>query len=663
MWLRQLKSNDTAIRKYAFNHLAGSICHQGWICTATAYAVPYFIELLQEPAVQEKENILELLADIALAEPFDEETWRHNPEVLSCEVPEHVPFKDANAAVEAGIPVYLTLLDASELPVRMQAARLLVCFPERGREFWLVLRVALEREPEEWGKANLILALGSLIEQMPEEQGFFDQRLQQSQSEPERFALALILARLAKEEAPEEVAQLLTQVMFNNPAALQKYTDVACGGGYSWSAALWVLYYLGPKRLQFLAPLLEERLARNTEADWTEVHLFAELVVFILFDGKLAEGQPLRPAPSLTERQRSLLKLLFEIKKLWGYGNFQDVLRAYGLPGKRDEMAAYLGHSLPPTKVTQAPKEQAAPPRSKDRFDLYRETIHAVYPDLRIHKTQGSVQAEAGLEDDCIIANDEFLFRFPRQAHAVEEMERVIALLRALQGRLPLPIPNPIYSSRDTREVGRAFMGHVKLPGKPLYKEMLESVDGEEAIQKLADQLASFLFALHHLPVAEFATLALPQRGTHERWESLYSRIREQLFPSMEPDVREQFAGRFEQFLNTAGNVALVPAIIHGAFGPDTILYDAKARAISGIMEFSGAGLGDPALDFAQLVGPTSYGAAFARRFERAYPGYTVLEERVRFYAAVYPLRQELQRLEQYVREPQTGRMTFYPER
>ena len=57
MWLRQLASDTEQIRKQAIWHLTGSICHQGWICPATAYAVPFLIELLQEPAVQGKNEV------------------------------------------------------------------------------------------------------------------------------------------------------------------------------------------------------------------------------------------------------------------------------------------------------------------------------------------------------------------------------------------------------------------------------------------------------------------------------------------------------------------------------------------------------------------------------------------------------------------------------
>ncbi len=77
MWLRQLASNEEPMRKQAIWHLTGAICHQGWICPATAYAVPFLIELLQEPAVRGKEDMLALLATIAVAPPDSKmPAWR-----------------------------------------------------------------------------------------------------------------------------------------------------------------------------------------------------------------------------------------------------------------------------------------------------------------------------------------------------------------------------------------------------------------------------------------------------------------------------------------------------------------------------------------------------------------------------------------------------------
>src|SRR5579885_300973 len=93
MWLRQVASSDERIREQALNHLGGSICHQGWICPATGYAVPFLLELLQEPEVQGKEEILALLADIAIAYPeLHEERWRTNARVPQWNVPASIPF-------------------------------------------------------------------------------------------------------------------------------------------------------------------------------------------------------------------------------------------------------------------------------------------------------------------------------------------------------------------------------------------------------------------------------------------------------------------------------------------------------------------------------------------------------------------------------------------
>ena len=665
MWLRQLASDDEQVRQEAINNLAGSICHQGWICPATGYAVPYLIELLQEPTIQGKDEILELLADIAAADPLDEQTWRKNAEVPSWEVPAHIPFKDAHLAAEAGIPVYSMLLDAPELRVCMQAANALTSFPERAQELWVILQAAFEHEQHEQARANLILALGRLAEPPPERINFFLEQFQSNQSELCVFAAALVLAQLAKEEAPEAALQMLARVMREAPASLNAYEELACGGGYPWSTAMWSLYYFGPARLHFVLPFLEERLRQPETGDSNysfDAEFFARLAFFILFEGPPKEGQQPRPAAKLTEQQRHILMLLLEREKLWKYYNFLELLKGFGLPAKREEMAAYLGSRLPSADSAQSRKEQPARPRSPDRFEQYRQRIQAAHPSLHIYQVKGRVQSESGQDDDVITTNGDLLFRFPRRADAVEAMLREIKLLHALQEHLPLPIPNPQYSSEDTSAIGFAFMGYPMLPGKPLSKELLESVDGEQKVQALADLLASFLYALHHLPVDQFAQLAPPDVQQRPTWKALYERVREALFPSMEKGLRKQIEARFEKYLGNVHNFLLSPALIHSNFSPETIIYHAKPQTISGIIDFSRACLGDPARDFAGLLGPKGYGESFVRRFEPAYPELPSLLERARFYAEALSLEGQIRRLMD--RSGQAiGRMTFFPQK
>ncbi len=287
VWLRQLASDDEQVRHRAMGMLGSSICHQGSIYPATAFAVPYLIALLQEPTIQGKYEILNWLAIFYNGYPLDEQMWYGEEGAESIGawggMPKRIPFKDTHAAIEEGIPVYITLLDAPILIDRLEAAHLLTRFLARAEEFWPELEAALEREPTEAGRADLVLELGRLAKQLPEKVSFFLERLQTDQSELEAFATALVVARLAKEEAPEEVLHLLVRVMLEAPPSLDLYLRFPCGGRYPWSAALWALANLGPARLADLAPRLEEHLTQIRTAYVLEQEMFARLLLFIVF--------------------------------------------------------------------------------------------------------------------------------------------------------------------------------------------------------------------------------------------------------------------------------------------------------------------------------------------------------------------------------------------
>ncbi|GEM_PF-1714089 len=648
VWLRQLTSDDEQVRQRAMGRLGGSLEHQGGIYPATAYAVPYLISLLEEPAIQGKYEILGWLAVFYRASPVDERMWYGEEGTESYGawggMPRHIPYKDTHALIEAGLPIYLKLLDAPALIDRLEAAHLLIHFFAQAQDLWPTLQAALEREPTEAGQADLVLELGRLAKQLPEKQSFFLERFQTAQSELVRFAAALVVARLAKADTPEEVMRLLVRVMLEAPSSLDLYLRFPCGGTYPWSAALWALSNLGPARLADLAPVLEERLTRNRDAYVLEQLLFVRLLLFIVFAEPPHHGHLARSAEALTEEQRQGLLVLLEHEQLWHHGNFLGLLRAYGIPATRKDLAAYLGREasaeLPPAGTPNLWTRRTEHP-SKGRADRYHEVLKATFPDVFIYKYGGpGIQPEGSQEDDVMEINDGLLFRFPRCAEAVEAMEREIALLRILQEYLPLPIPNPKHSSQGTHEVGRAFMGFARLPGKPFSKGLLECVDGEETVQRLAEQLASFLFALHQFPLAQAAHLSLPESPNREVLEALYLKAREELFPQMPPDRQAQVTTQFETFLNIPEHFAVTPVLVHGNFGPETILYDAKERRISGVIDFSRACLGDPALDFARLVGPAGYGEDFLQRWIPIYPNLSMLLERAKFYAVVVALEE-----------------------
>ncbi|KAM3098579.1 hypothetical protein ACKFKG_05990 [Phormidesmis sp. 146-35] len=63
--IRDLTSSSATVREQALSALYGNLWHQGTVFKATAYAVPFLIELLEQPTVEDKQAILIYLSDLA----------------------------------------------------------------------------------------------------------------------------------------------------------------------------------------------------------------------------------------------------------------------------------------------------------------------------------------------------------------------------------------------------------------------------------------------------------------------------------------------------------------------------------------------------------------------------------------------------------------------
>ena len=63
--IRSLAAPDRKTREDALYELYGNIWHQGTVYEATAYAVPFLIELLQHPELPERHDVVALLRELA----------------------------------------------------------------------------------------------------------------------------------------------------------------------------------------------------------------------------------------------------------------------------------------------------------------------------------------------------------------------------------------------------------------------------------------------------------------------------------------------------------------------------------------------------------------------------------------------------------------------
>jgi aminoglycoside 2''-phosphotransferase len=267
----------------------------------------------------------------------------------------------------------------------------------------------------------------------------------------------------------------------------------------------------------------------------------------------------------------------------------------------------------------------------------YVQRVTAAYPELSIATAR--LHTAAGQFNDILIVNEALIFRFPRSPHIAATLAAETTLLTRLQGRLPLPIPNPIYHARDPQTGALQFMGYPMLPGQPLWRAAFDAIADDHVLDRLAAQLAGFLRALHTLPPAAIGG-DVPVGDTLDTWADMLGQFQAQLYPFMRPDACEAVTRLFTTLLDDLRHNPAQPVLRHGDFGTGNILYDPQTLTITGIIDFGFAGLGDPALDVAALA--ASYGEAFVTRCAAVYPEMAKPLPRARLYRGTYALQQAL---------------------
>jgi aminoglycoside 2''-phosphotransferase len=265
----------------------------------------------------------------------------------------------------------------------------------------------------------------------------------------------------------------------------------------------------------------------------------------------------------------------------------------------------------------------------------YLARVRAAYPELAISSAR-VIDTESQF-NDVLVIDEALVLRFPRTTQATEALAHEVAVLRRLQGRLSLPVPNPMLMGQDAVTGEISWMGYALLPGEPLWDEELE-VLGEADQRQVALQLAGFLHALHTLPPAEVMP-ELGARAEAQFWAGLFAAFRDELYSFMRPAARSEVDALGDAIRAELERVPPAPALIHGDFGGGNILYDPSARRVTGVIDFGGVTLGDPAVDIAAL---SCYGEPFLALGAPAYPGMAALLPRARLYRATFALQQAL---------------------
>jgi aminoglycoside phosphotransferase (APT) family kinase protein len=253
------------------------------------------------------------------------------------------------------------------------------------------------------------------------------------------------------------------------------------------------------------------------------------------------------------------------------------------------------------------------------------------------------VRVEEGWDSSVFEVNREWIVRVPRRDEVRGWMRKEVALLGVLAPALPVPAPC-FEAVEDAGPI--SFVAYRKLDGDPLDSKACRGAQGGV----LAAQLGAFLTALHAFPRASAIRAGIAYAdasGWLEQQRRLAERCEHEVMPLLDRDEWRRAQAVFDDFFSSRdGLLDLDLVLVHGDLGPAHILR--RGSAVSGVIDWSDACLGDPALDLAWLVYGTS--SRFAEALLDAYAGDTeshaLLRARALFYHRLGPWHEVLYGLE-----------------
>jgi aminoglycoside phosphotransferase (APT) family kinase protein len=244
------------------------------------------------------------------------------------------------------------------------------------------------------------------------------------------------------------------------------------------------------------------------------------------------------------------------------------------------------------------------------------EVLRERFPALEIRDVRA---IEDGWDSLVLEVNGEYVFRFPRRPEVEEWVEREILLLPELAETLPVDVPRFDFVARN----GLLCVGYRKLVGEPA---------GADLCEHSAEDLGRFLAVLHRFPVERTRGLGVPYfdpAAWRAHFEGFCGDLRRRVLPLLAHSERE----RAEELFAEVSRLDFEPVLVHGDLGPEHVLV--RDGRVAGVIDWSDARVGDPALDFAWCLHGTSKAAADA--IAQSYRLDSATRERSLFYRRLGP--------------------------
>lgn len=193
---------------------------------------------------------------------------------------------------------------------------------------------------------------------------------------------------------------------------------------------------------------------------------------------------------------------------------------------------------------------------------------------------------DTGWDSRAWVVDGMWIEREPRRSEVAARLLTESRLLPWLAPQLPLTVPEPHVVGEDPLR-----LRHRMLPGRPMHS-------GETAH---APAIGAFLRALHNVDPAPAVRLGVPDLPTSRAHLAReLEHLADAVLPRLDSDELPFGTALLETIAEPADEVALV----HGDLGPAHILV--QHNRLSGVIDWTDAHVGDPALDLSWLLHATS---------------------------------------------------------
>ena len=243
--------------------------------------------------------------------------------------------------------------------------------------------------------------------------------------------------------------------------------------------------------------------------------------------------------------------------------------------------------------------------------EKYLRLIDEHFPDVSYKKSR---IIRHGYDNIVIILDEVTVFRFPSDSY-LSRFKAEVRLLEKLSSRVSAPVPHYMYRMKDD-----SFGGYKKLDGMFMKKTAFRALP-KTSKKALATELGKFLTELHAVPTSVARTAGFVEENDYYWWskkraEKNLKLMQQKLFPKLTKIEAAWIEKKYREYVSLSFDFK--PVITHSDLVGDHILFDAKKKKISGVIDFADVEIGDPAIDFRRLW---EFGEEFFQNVLSSYGG------------------------------------------